>query len=94
MDNPAENDVVDAGAPKSGSRRRVLTGAAGATSILMTVGSRPALGAGCMSFATVSVNVAASNAQQAACSRMLGSGYNCEDWAARTSSWPTPYEAV
>ena len=71
----------------------MLGGAVGATSVLMTVGSRPVLAGGCMSFATVSVNVASSNAQQAQCSRMLGSGYNCEDWAARTTSWPPPYEA-
>jgi hypothetical protein len=93
MGNPAENKI-EAGTPKSGRRRRVLTGAVGATSVLMTVGSRPVLGAGCMSFATVSVNVASSNAQQAACSRMFGSGFNCEDWAARTESWPSPYSAV
>ena len=71
----------------------MLGGAVGATSVLMTVGSRPVLAGGCMSFATVSVNVASSNAQQAACSRMLGSGYNCDDWLARTGSWPHPYEA-
>ena len=94
MGNPAETKVVDAGAPKSGGRRRVLTGAVGATSVLMTVGSRPSLGAGCMSFATVSVNVASSNAEQAKCSSMLGSGYNADDWVAKIDSWPPPYEAV
>ena len=47
----------------------MLTGAVGATSVLMTVGSRPSLGAGCMSFATVSVNAASSNTEQAQCAR-------------------------
>jgi len=94
MGNPAETKVVDAAAPESGGRRRVLTGAVGVTSVLMTVASRPTLGAGCMSFVAVSVNVASSNPQQAKCSSMLGSGYNCEDWLARTGSWPPPYEAV
>jgi len=94
MGNPAENKVVGAEAPKSGRRRRVLTGAVGATSVLMTVGSRPVLAGGCMSFVTMSVYVESSNAQQAACSRMWGSGYNCDDWLARTDSWPPPYQAV
>jgi hypothetical protein len=94
MGNPAETKVVVAGAPKSGGRRRVLTGAVGATSVLMTIGSRPALGGGCMSFATVSVNAASSNTQQAKCATMMGGGYNCDDWVAKTDSWPPPYQAV
>jgi len=47
-----------------------------------------------MSFVTMSVNVQSSNGQQAACSRMWGSCYNCDDWLARTDSWPPPYQAV
>jgi len=94
MENPAEIKISEAGAPKSGGRRRVLRGAVGATSVLMTVGSRPVLAGGCMSFVTMSVNVESSNTQQAACSRMVGSGYNCDDWLARTDSWPHPYQAV
>ena len=47
-----------------------------------------------MSFATVSVNAASSNAQQAQCARMLGSGYSIDDWVAKTDSWPPPYQAV
>jgi len=90
MGNPAETNIVDARAPKSGGRRRVLTGAVGATSVLMTVGSRPVLGAGCMSI-MASLQAGTSHGHQA-CAGLLGSGYSPDDWI-NTATWPSPYQA-
>ena len=88
MGNPADSKVGEAGAPKSGRRRRVLAGAVGATSVLMTVGSRPVLGNGCVSV-MLSANTAASHANQA-CTGLWGSGYTPDDWI-NTATWPSPY---
>ena len=88
MGNPTENKIVDAGAPESGGRRRALAGAAGATSILMTVGSRPVLGNGCVSV-MLSASTAASHTNQA-CAGLWGSGYSPDDWI-NTAAWPSPY---
>lgn len=90
MGNPTDTNVVQAGAPKSGGRRRVLTGAVGATSVLMTVSSRPVLGVGCMS--VLESLRAGTSHNHTACASMLGSGYSPDDWI-NTATWPSPYTA-
>ena len=88
MGNPADKTVVQAGVPKSPRRRRVLAGTVGATSVLMTIGSRPVLGNGCMSI-MVSLQAGTSHAHQA-CPGLWGSGYSPDYWA-QTATWPAPY---
>lgn len=69
----------------------MLTGAVGATSVLMTVGSRPALGQNCMSFLTWQ-SVQAGSSHQHECVGALGTGYSPDDWI-NTATWPSPYTA-
>jgi hypothetical protein len=91
MGSPTKNQIVDAGAPKSGTRRRVLTGAVGATSVLMTVGSRPALGGGnCMSFVTWQSVHAGTSLHNGCSAASMATGYSPDDWI-NTTSWPSPY---
>jgi hypothetical protein len=92
MGNPAENKI-EAGAPKSGRRRRVLTGAAGATSVLMTIGSRPVLGVDCMSVITSSPQAITTQASHHhhECANMLRSGASQQDWI-DAAAWPPPYQ--
>lgn len=94
MGNPAENEVVDAGAPKSGGRRRVLAGAVGATSVLMTVGSRPVLGTptNCMSMNVWQSVQAGTSLHQGCSAAAMATGYSPDDWI-NTASWPSPYTA-
>ena len=93
MGNPAETNVVDAGAPKSGGRRRLLTGAVGATSVLMTVASRPVLGqTNCMSFSVFNSIQAGTSLHQGCSAASIATGYSPDDWI-NTATWPSPYTA-
>jgi len=94
MGNPAETKVVDTRAPKSGGRRRVLTGAVGATSVLMTVGSRPVLGqTNCMSFSVFNSVQAGSSLHQGCSATSMATGYSPDYWIS-TATWPSPYTAA
>ena len=93
MGTPAENEITDAGAPKSGGRRRVLTGAVGASSVLMTVGSRPVLGqTNCMSFTVFNSVQAGSSLHQGCTAESMATGYSPDQWM-NTATWPSPYSA-
>jgi hypothetical protein len=92
MGNPADSKVVEAGAPKSGRRRRVLTGAVGATSVLMTIGSRPVLGTptNCMSMSVWQSVQAGSSVHGGCTADAMATGYSPDVWMG-TTTWPAPY---
>ena len=93
--SPPPTFEVPIDAPQSGGRRRLLTGGLAAGSVLMTVASRPVIAgpANCMSF-MVWQSVNAGTSLHNECAGMLGTGYSCDDWLARTTAWPEPYKAT
>ena len=94
MGNQTENEIVVAGAPKSGGRRRVLSAAVGASSVLMTVGSRPVLGGpvNCMSLNIWQSVQAGTSLHQGCSAAAMATGYSPDDWI-NTTTWPSPYSA-
>ena len=94
METRADNQAADPGAPTSGRRRRILAGAAGATSVLMTVGSRPVLGTptNCMSLNVWRSVQAGTSLHQGCTAEAMATGYSPDTWMS-TTTWPSPYSA-
>lgn len=82
--NKALKEKAKAETANPDSRRRFLKGAAGATPILMTVASRPALGAQCTPSAWVSGNLSDHGHERLTCGGR-SPGY----WKARAEMWST-----
>ena len=76
----------DDGRPRSGDRRRLLQGTLAGGSVLMTVASRPVLGAVCYT-ASAQMSMPTSLVH----TPIVCSGLTPEQWAAMGTQWPSPY---
>jgi hypothetical protein len=81
---------LDANAPSSDGRRKLLLGSLGGGSVVMSVFSRPVLGQTTCVAAYVATSVAA-NASRTTKVATLCNGLTPVQWKARANQWPSPY---
>ena len=93
MAKPVDTPIVEGDAPRSDGRRRMLAGAVGATSVLMTISSRPALGQSDCANISIQASLMMKTSLHNDCALVRRTGHSANYWVTNTTSWPAPYQA-